>query len=86
MRTIELHEANGGRLSMHCPETFTNIIDLGYARLVMIRSSDDIPMTLKVSETYDELTTAMRDAQGVTAHAVVPKIAVPAKRVEGKAV
>lgn len=80
MQTIELHEANGGRPSFHLPETFTNVIELGYARLVMIRSSDDVPMSLKVSETYDMLAEAMREAHRVTAHAVVPKIAVPSKR------
>lgn len=80
MEPIELHEANGGRPSFHLPETFTNVIELGYARLVMIRSSDDVPMSLKVSETYDMLAEAMCEAHGVTAHAVVPKITVPVKR------
>lgn len=79
---MELHEAKGGRLSMHAPETFTNVIELGYARLVMIKSSDDFPMSLKVTESYAELSKAMREANEVVYHAVVPKIAVPIKEKE----
>lgn len=66
MEPIELHEANGGRPSFHLPETFTNVIELGYARLVMIKSSDDIPMSLKVTEPYDRLADAMREAHGTS--------------------
>jgi len=80
MKPIELHEANGGRPSMHLPDTFTNVIELGYARLVMIKSSDDVPMALKVTESYLELSKAMEDAGGVTSHAIVPKISVPASK------